>query len=263
MSWFRVDDKFHEHPKLAAAGPLAWVMWFVGLAYCNRNLTDGFIPFNVARSLVHWEFLEPTEDGRNKVMSIDVGCGMSGDKVDCDYVIGLLLDYGLWEDATGGYQVHDYTDWQSSKAEIESIREKKQAAGQAGGQASAQARAQAKGKQNPTKKEEVRKKKLENPPLPPEGDAEIPENLESCWKEWLAYRRERKLPAFKPITIKRQIAFLAAQPDPAACVEQSIRHGWQGLFELKTNGAVAVQDKASILAELERRDRERAKNIGN
>ena len=73
------------------------------------------------------------------------------------------------------------------------------------------------------------------PPLPPAGDAEIPKNLEVCWKEWLAYRRERKLPAFKPITIKKQIAFLAAQPDPAACVNQSILNGWQGLFELKAS----------------------------
>ena len=88
---------------------------------------------------------------------------------------------------------------------------------------------------NTERETEKEREKRKNPPLPPKGDAEIPQSLESCWKEWLAYRRERKLPAFKPITIKRQIAFLAAQPDPAACVNQSILNGWQGLFELKAS----------------------------
>ena len=78
-----------------------------------------------------------------------------------------------------------------------------------------------------------KKTKEKEPPLPPTGDAEIPSALEDSWKEWLAYRKERKLPPFKPITIKKQIAFLSAQPDPAACINQSILNGWQGLFELK------------------------------
>jgi len=177
MAWFRVDDQFHEHPKLAAAGPLAWVMWFVGLAYCNRNLTDGFIPFNVARSLVGWEFLEPTEDGRNKIIEIDVASGHDCDAVTCDYVIGLMLRNGLWEEARGGYQVHDYADWQPTKADIEAERSRKQAAGKAGGQASAQARAQRSGNGvlngfSTDSNQEERRKKKETPPLPPQGGSE-------------------------------------------------------------------------------------------
>lgn len=152
MAWIQIDDHYDEHPKHAAAGPLGQALWLAGLAYCNRNLTDGFIPWSTARRLLSWEYLGPddgNERGR-KVYHIGASCGMHGEDVTCELVINILLDVELWEEVDGGYQVHDYKDWQKSKDEILELRAKKVAAGQAGGQASAKARAQSKRKQNPT-----------------------------------------------------------------------------------------------------------------
>jgi hypothetical protein len=144
MPWIRIDDHYDEHPKFARAGPLGVVMWLAGLAYCNRNLTDGFIPWTVAQRLVSWQFLAPrADDDRELVWSVSVGTGMHGEDVDCEYVIGLLLDASLWTETSGGYRVHDYSDFQPTKAQVVAERAAKAAAGRAGGIAAAAARATA------------------------------------------------------------------------------------------------------------------------
>ena len=56
-----------------------------------------------------------------------------------------------------------------------------------------------------------------------------------AWAAWLAYRKERRL-ATAPSTITRQLNFLTGQPDPEACIEQSITNGWNGLFEVRRPG---------------------------
>jgi predicted transcriptional regulator len=65
----------------------------------------------------------------------------------------------------------------------------------------------------------------------------IPQNLKtekfiSTWREWLKHRKEIRHPV-KQTTAKKQLEFLAKQPDPIACIENSIKHGWQGLFEVQ------------------------------
>jgi hypothetical protein len=145
MAWVRIDDHFDEHPKMQRVGPLGWGFWLAGLAYCNRNLTDGFIPWNKARTLCSFEVAE--DDGI--VWDISRVSGMSGEDMTADWLIGLLIGAGLWEEVrnekgrTEGYCIHDYQEYQPLKAQIEEERAKKVAAGQAGGRASAQARAQA------------------------------------------------------------------------------------------------------------------------
>lgn len=139
MAWVRIDDHFDEHPKLQRVGPLGWGVWMAGLAYCNRNLTDGFIPWAKARTLVSFDVVE--DDG--KVWSMARSCGMSGEDIDASWVIDLLVDAGLWEVVENGrgridgYRIHDYEDYQPSKAQIETDRAKKAEAGRLGGLAKA------------------------------------------------------------------------------------------------------------------------------
>ena len=164
MTWVRIDDEFPQHPKVVRAGPLGMALQVAGLCYCNKYLTDGFIPWAVAKTLLNWEFLDdPDPDGTILVMSITVS-GQAPAQAPAqaqskhvlkqnstgmtDYVIGLLKKAGVWEEIPGGFLVHDYEDYQPSKAQVEAEKQAKVAAGQAGGQASAQARAQAKVKQN-------------------------------------------------------------------------------------------------------------------
>lgn len=119
MAWVKIDDQFPEHPKVAQAGPLAMAMQVAGLCYCNRKLTDGFIPRSIARRLLDWQIDGP--DG--KVYTVSVTSGMTGDDVTSEWVIGLLVDAGIWHEVDGGYQIHDYHDYQPSKSDVEADRE--------------------------------------------------------------------------------------------------------------------------------------------
>ena len=120
------------------------VMQVAALCYCNRNLTNGFIPWAVARTLVTWEFLEPPDDdGERRICEVGVTSGMAGETVNADYVIRLMLQTGMWVEVPGGYTIHDYTDYQPSREQVEAEHQTKVAAGQAGGQAAAKARAKA------------------------------------------------------------------------------------------------------------------------
>ncbi len=121
MGWIRIDDHFDEHPKLAKVGPIAWGLWLAGLAYCNRNLTDGFIPWAVAQKLASFKVVDNT----GRLWTLARTCGMVGDDIDADWVIGLLVDAGLWEEVEGGFQVHDYLDYQPSRERV--LREREQA----------------------------------------------------------------------------------------------------------------------------------------
>ncbi|MBE3589986.1 MAG: hypothetical protein IMW98_08510 [Firmicutes bacterium] len=119
MAWVKIDDHFDEHPKLARVGPVGWGVWLAGLAYCNRNLTDGFIPRSVAATLACFEVV----DSEGRVWSLARTSGMVGEDVDSTWVIELLVDAGLWEEVPGGYRVHDYLDYQPSKEQVISERE--------------------------------------------------------------------------------------------------------------------------------------------
>lgn len=52
------------------------------------------------------------------------------------------------------------------------------------------------------------------------------------WNDWIDYRHQRKKPVTE-ISCRQQLKFLSQQPDPAACINESIRNGWQGLFPIK------------------------------
>ena len=149
MVWVRLDDHFDENPKILSVGPLGLALWVSGLAYCNRNLTDGFIPTSIALRLLSLEFEGPGDQTPSTML---VGGRRSGDAdgqigfvPDRFYIPNLLVVAALWESVPGGYQVHDYAEFQPIRAEIEKERAAKRAAGKAGGIAAAQARAVADG----------------------------------------------------------------------------------------------------------------------
>lgn len=114
MGWVRIDDAFNDHPKFALAGPLGLAQWVAGLAYCNRNLTDGFIPRAVAKRLIDW-------DGVGwRMWHGDVGG--AGEDADGLAVSGHLVDAGLWDECDGGYVVHDYHEYQPRADEVRAKR---------------------------------------------------------------------------------------------------------------------------------------------
>lgn len=49
MTWFKVDDTAHAHPKLLKAGNAAVGLWLRGGAYAAQHLTEGAVPGVVAQ----------------------------------------------------------------------------------------------------------------------------------------------------------------------------------------------------------------------
>jgi general stress protein YciG len=135
VPWVRLDEEFARHPKVLAAGPLGMAMQVAALCYCNSYLTDGFVPRSVVAGLLDLEGL-----GMRMWMGEVAG---GGEDATWQLVVSDVLDAGLWEEVHGGYLIHDYHQYQPSKAEVIADREQKREAGRKGGQASARARAQA------------------------------------------------------------------------------------------------------------------------
>lgn len=70
-------------------------------------------------------------------------------------------------------------------------------------------------------------------------------DFQKAWADWNAYRKQARKP-LKPMTAQRQLDDLAkAGPQTAiAMIEQSIRNGWQGLFQVKDATNHQRQQKA-------------------
>ena len=86
-------------------------------------------------------------------------------------------------------------------------------------------------------KEPIRNAKKDEKPEP--KVTKIPENLNNAefllvWEKWKEYLKGKKK-AITPITEEVQLKFLAEQPQPIQVIENSIRNGWLGIFEYKTN----------------------------
>jgi hypothetical protein len=124
MPWFKVDDAFHAHPKAIAAGTAALGLWVRCGSWSAQQLTDGFVPAAVAN-------LYGTR-----------ACARA------------LVAAGLWLEADGGYQFHDWADKNPLREDVEANREQKRAAGRVGGKASGKSRAQS--KQEPSTSEAER-----------------------------------------------------------------------------------------------------------
>lgn len=114
MTWVRFDDTFPEHPKvLSVGGDAAW-LHVCALAYCNRLETDGEIPEGILHRL---------SDRKNPMQLAE-----------------RLVAVGLWDHAAFGWVIHDYHDYQPSKADLEERRARVSAVRSQAGKRSGEAR---------------------------------------------------------------------------------------------------------------------------
>jgi len=93
VTWFKVDDGFWSHPKTAALSDAALAMWVRAGAYSCQHLTDGFISPAMLRML--------------------------GERGSVDE----LVEAGLWEVAPGGWQFHDWSEYQETGEAVKRRRE--------------------------------------------------------------------------------------------------------------------------------------------
>lgn len=110
MTWFKVDDGLATHQKVLAAGNAAMGLWVRAGAWCSQQLTDGHVPLATVRLL-----------GNVKQAK-------------------ALVAAGLWIEAEGGYQFHDWSDYQPTRERVERTREERRQAGRRGGLQSGEVR---------------------------------------------------------------------------------------------------------------------------
>lgn len=108
MAYIQVEASVRTHRKFLEAGPAASWLWLCGMGYCQDGLTDGFIPFQAI------DFLGVK--------------GTTARKLKC-----VLVSVGLWEDAPGGWQVHDYLTHNKSQDAINITKGKRSRGGHSGG----------------------------------------------------------------------------------------------------------------------------------
>lgn len=113
MTWARLDDSFHHHPKRMKVGLAAVGLYALGLSYSADNLTDGRLP-------ERW------------VLGQMVG--------EADTLVDELIEAGMWEKDGDEYVVHDFEVYNLTRSQWEA----KQNAGRLGGLAKADGLAEAK-----------------------------------------------------------------------------------------------------------------------
>lgn len=170
MAWIKIDDQFADHPKVRSVGPFGAALQVAAFCHCGKYLTDGFLSFAVAEALAQALACKfGTQDG--KVWTPALTCGMVGrDAREMDWA-KIMVDARLWDEAPGGYVVHDYLDYNPSKEEVLAQRAARSAAGRAGGLISkrsskTEASAQANDKQTLKQNESKIEAKLNPVPLP-------------------------------------------------------------------------------------------------
>jgi|SRR5215831_17413562 len=132
----RLDTGWHANPKvlrLSAAG-MALHAW--SISYCDAAQTDGFIPHGA------W----PSKLQRG---------------------VRELEQAAIYAATEGGYRLHDYLDYNRSRAQIAALAAAMRANGQAGGQAKALAKAKQIASQNAKQTVEQNGSKLSSKNLPP------------------------------------------------------------------------------------------------
>jgi hypothetical protein len=104
MTWVRLDEKATRHPKVAGLTDRAFRRWIEGLCYAGEYLTDGYLPDAFVR--------QTPKKQRDE-----------------------LLASGLWEQNGNGVYLHDYTDFNRTRDEVEAIRKARREAGKKGNEA--------------------------------------------------------------------------------------------------------------------------------
>lgn len=209
MTWFKVDDRIFDNPKIAALSDRAKVSFFEGGTYCSRELTDGFIPAEKARSIAR-----------------------------TPKALKELVPH-LWEPARGGYMVHDYLKYNPTRervmAEKEALNKTRSEAGKKGAAARWQMDGKTDGKPSPFAIQNDGKNMTplpDNPPQPsgpdlPEPRSRFPARevvvgFEQCFGRLLSPMEIEQVKALEDEHPKERIEY--ALREAAALNKRSVRY---------------------------------------
>lgn len=102
MTWAKLDDSFHSHPKVRAAWNQSTTsigLHMLAIAFAAAYETDGKVPT--------WFVEGVLPKARDRQSAIDA-----------------LLETGMWSENGAGYAIHDFLDYNPSKAKLEDKRSK-------------------------------------------------------------------------------------------------------------------------------------------
>lgn len=99
MPWAKLDDQYFFHPKVIAAGRDPRDVHLASVGYCAGQLTDGFIPEAALPLIGAMAMVDNVHECADRLVEVD-----------------------LWERVEGGYQVHDYLDYNPSGAQVKAQR---------------------------------------------------------------------------------------------------------------------------------------------
>lgn len=99
MAYAKFDDGFGNHPKVRPLSPWAFQLHVCGILHCSRWLTDGIVTADALPDLMRKYRASALQE---------------------------LLDAGLWRPILDGdgYVIHDYLQWNDSRAKVEARRAK-------------------------------------------------------------------------------------------------------------------------------------------
>lgn len=100
--WVKLDDAFASHPKVLAISDRGLRSFVASLCHAARYLTDGRVSDAVLNTIA-------AQDVRAELVTV-----------------------GLWEEAAGGIQIHDYLDYNPSRPRVEAERRRKSEGGKRG-----------------------------------------------------------------------------------------------------------------------------------
>jgi hypothetical protein len=111
MPWAKLDDHFHDNPKVRKAWrqcPSSLGLHVLAITYSAGHLLDGRVSSDFVADQI------PNRTQRTKA-------------------VDALVDARLWLVTGDGWEINDYLDYNPPRAEVEAVREAKRKAGKAGG----------------------------------------------------------------------------------------------------------------------------------
>jgi len=91
--WIRLDDDYINHPKFVALSHVAFRLWHEGMAYSRKLMTDGIITSGALKTFRY------ASKSAVKELTAPLYPGASP----------------LWEERDGGFEIHDYLDWNPTR----------------------------------------------------------------------------------------------------------------------------------------------------
>ena len=98
MPWVKLDDRFPSHRKIALLSDRAFRLHVSALCWCSENLTDGHIADRELPLVAKIRNVKATAQ--------------------------QLADAGVWDRTGGGWEIHDYLDFNPSREQVLAERKK-------------------------------------------------------------------------------------------------------------------------------------------